>query len=152
MNCLYVKLAWRNVRRSVKDYFIYFLTLTFASCLLYSFTASGDYLLALDLTEEQRGIYGSASMVTQAFSVFSVVVFVYLVVYANRFILRRRSNEFAIYGLLGMKPSHVMGVLICESSLLGVPSGCRQECISPCPWRSLSSIACSDWRSWDFWL
>ena len=35
-------------------------------------------------------------MVTQAFSVFSVVVFIYLVVYANRFILRRRSNEFAI--------------------------------------------------------
>lgn len=119
MNCLYVKLAWRNVRRSVKDYSIYFLTLAFASCLLYSFTASGDYLLALDLTEEQRGIYGSASMVTQAFSVFSVVVFVYLVVYANRFILRRRSNEFAVYGLLGMKPSRVMSVLIYESTFLG---------------------------------
>ena len=29
----------------------------------------------MDLTEEQRGIYNSASMVTQAFSVFSVVVF-----------------------------------------------------------------------------
>ncbi len=49
--------------------------LAFAACLLYSFTASGDYLLAMDLTEEQRGIYNSASMVTQAFSVFSVVVF-----------------------------------------------------------------------------
>lgn len=119
MNCLYVKLAWRNVRHSVKDYSLYFLTLAFASCLLYSFTASGDYLLALDLTEDQRGVYGSASMVTQAFSVFSVVVFVYLVVYANRFILRRRSNEFAIYGLLGMSPSRVMSVLIYESSFLG---------------------------------
>ena len=52
MNCLYTKLAWRNVRRSVKDYSVYFLTLAFAACLLYSFTASGDYLLAMDLTEE----------------------------------------------------------------------------------------------------
>lgn len=67
MDCLYAKLAWRNVRRSVKDYSVYFLMLAFAACLLYSFTASGDYLLAMDLTEEQRGIYNSASMVTQAF-------------------------------------------------------------------------------------
>ncbi len=120
MRFLYLKLACRNVRRSVRDYSVYFFTLAFASCLLYSFTASGDYLLSLDLTEEQRGMYGSASMVMQAFSVFSVIVFVFLVIYANRFILRRRSTEFATYGLLGMEASCTARVLVYEGGILGV--------------------------------
>ena len=64
---MYFKLAWGNVRRSIRDYSVYFATLAFAACLLYSFTAAGDYLLALDLTEEQRGVYESATMITEAF-------------------------------------------------------------------------------------
>lgn len=114
---MYLKLAMGNISRSVRDYSVYFVTLAFATCLLYAFTASGDYLLALDLTEEQRGIYGSASMVTQAFSVFSVVVFAFLVAYANRFILRRRSREFGVYGLLGMGSSQVARILVYEGCL-----------------------------------
>ena len=31
------KLAFRNVRRSLKDYFVYFLTLTFGVCIFYVF-------------------------------------------------------------------------------------------------------------------
>ncbi len=114
---MYLKLALGNISRSVRDYSVYFVTLAFATCLLYAFTASGDYLLALDLTEEQRGIYGSASMVTQAFSVFSVVVFAFLVAYANRFILRRRSREFGVYGLLGMGSFQVARILVYEGCL-----------------------------------
>lgn len=120
MSGMYLKLARRNVRRSIKDYSVYFVTLALASCLLYSFTASGDYLLAMDLTEEQRGLYSSASMVMEAFSVFSVLVFVFLVVYANRFILRRRANEFALYGLLGMSSGHTMRILVYESCFVGL--------------------------------
>lgn len=119
---VYLKLAWRNVRRSVADYVVYFLTLAFAACLLYSFTASGDYLLAMDLSPEQRGVYESASMVMQAFSVFSVVVFAFLVVYANRFILRRRSLELAMYGLLGMDSMQTSRVLLYENVFVGALS------------------------------
>lgn len=100
---IYLKIARRNVVRQFRDYSVYFLTLALASCLLYSFTASGDYLLALDLTEQQRGIYGATSSVMQAFSVFSVLVFLFLVVYANRFILRRRSREFALLRIAGVE-------------------------------------------------
>ena len=89
---MFLKLAVRNVVRSAHDYSVYFATLAFAACLLYSFTASSDYLLSLDLTAEQRDMYQSASMITQAFSVFSALVFAFLITYANRFILRRRSR------------------------------------------------------------
>lgn len=54
---MYFKLAIGNVRRSVRDYSVYFATLVLAACLLYSFIASGDYLQGLDLTTEQRSVY-----------------------------------------------------------------------------------------------
>ena len=100
-----LKLAMRNVLRSAHDYSVYFATLAFAACLLYSFTASGDYLLSLDLTADQRDIYGSASMVTQAFSVFSALVFAFFVNNANRVKQRRRSPEIATNGIKGMEPA-----------------------------------------------
>lgn len=117
-----LKIAVGNVRRSLADYSIYFFALTLAACLLYAFTGSGDYLLALDLTADQRELYGSASMVTQAFSAFSVVVFAFLIAYANRFILRRRAREFALYGLLGMGASSVGAILCLEGALVGMAS------------------------------
>ena len=58
---MYAKIAIGNIKRSFGDYSIYFMTLAFAACLLYSFTASTDYLLALDLSEQQRGVYDSAN-------------------------------------------------------------------------------------------
>lgn len=120
MRFAYLKLSLGNISRSVRDYSVYFATLAFAACLLYSFTASGDFLLALDLTQEQRELYGSAAIVTQAFSVFSVVVFAFLVSYANRFILRRRSREFGIYGLLGMDAGQVARLLVYEGCLVAL--------------------------------
>lgn len=50
------------------DYSVYFATLALAACLLYSFIASGDYLLALDLTPEQRAIYAKSGTVLEGFS------------------------------------------------------------------------------------
>ena len=34
-----VKLAFRNVRRSAKDYFVYFLTMTFVTALMFAFNS-----------------------------------------------------------------------------------------------------------------
>lgn len=116
---MYLKLALRNVRRSVRDYSVYFATLAFAGCLLYAFTASGDYLLSMDLTEKQRSIWESSSGVMEAFSVFSVVVFAFLIGYANRFILRRRSREFGLYGLMGMDPRRISRILAYEGCMVG---------------------------------
>ena len=116
---MYAKIAIGNIKRSFGDYSIYFMTLAFAACLLYSFTASTDYLLALDLSEQQRGVYDSANGVMQAFSVFSVIVFAFLIVYANRFILRRRSREFALYEILGMPASSIARILAYEGCIVG---------------------------------
>ena len=38
---MYAKLALRNIRRSLRDYIIYFVTLTLTAALMYSFLALG---------------------------------------------------------------------------------------------------------------
>lgn len=76
---LHLKLAIGNVRRSARDYSVYLATLGFAACLLYSFVASTDHLRAMGLSPEQMGVLGSAGDVLQAFSVFTVLVFLFLV-------------------------------------------------------------------------
>lgn len=118
---LYLKLALGNVRRSARDYSVYFATLGFAACLLYSFVASSDYLGSLGLTSDQAAILDSKGLAStmEAFSIFTVLVFLFLVRYANRFLLRRRSREFALYELVGMGRGAVSSVLVMETACVG---------------------------------
>ena len=116
------KLAIGNVRASLRDFAVYFATLACAACLLYAFTASTDYLAALDLTDAQRESIASAGGILQGFSVFSVVVFAFLIAYANRFLVRRRKREFAVYALLGMDAGAVGRVLLIEGAIVGAAS------------------------------
>lgn len=118
---LYFKLAFGNVRRSARDYSVYFVTLGFAACLLYSFVASSDYLGSLSLTADQANVLDSKGMAStmEAFSIFTVLVFLFLVRYANRFLLRRRSREFALYKLVGMGRGAVSCVLVMETACVG---------------------------------
>lgn len=116
---LTIKLACGNVRRSIRDFSIYFVTLAFAACLLYSFLASTDYLLALDLTPDQRASFAKAGEVLLAFAVFIDVIFCFLLGYANAFLLRRRKREFGLYLIVGLKPRGVAAVLAIECVLVG---------------------------------
>lgn len=115
-----VKLAWGNARRAARDFSVYFLTLAFAVCLLYSFLASGDYLLALSLTDAQRASFAKAGEVLVAFAVLIDVIFCFLLGYANAFLLRRRKREFGLYLLLGLRHRQVAGVLLAECALASV--------------------------------
>ena len=114
-----IKLALGNVRRSAHDFSVYFLTLAFAVCLLYSFLASTDYLLALELSPDQRAAYAQAGGVLQAFAVFIDVIFCFLLGYANAFLLRRRKREFGISLMLGTGRLRVALVLMVECAVQG---------------------------------
>lgn len=116
---LTIKLACGNVRRSVRDFSVYFVTLAFAVCLLYSFLASTDYLLALDLTPDQRASFAKAGGVLQAFAVFIDAIFCFLLGYANAFLLRRRKRELGLYLVVGLEPRRVAAVLVVERALVG---------------------------------
>lgn len=117
-----LKLALGNVGRGARDFSVYFMTLSFAACLLYSFLVSTDYLLALDLTAEQRGYFAQSGQVLVAFAVLVVVVFAFLVGYANAFLVRRRAREFGLYALVGMGRVRVATVLALEGGVVGAVS------------------------------
>ena len=114
-----IRIALGNVSRCARDYSVYLVTLAFAACLLYSFNASGDYLLSMPLNAAQLEVIHKARDITGAFSVFVVLVFAVLVAYASRFIVRRRSREFGLYGTLGMPAPALAGILAAEGLLTG---------------------------------
>ncbi|MCK8058620.1 MULTISPECIES: ABC transporter permease [unclassified Fusibacter] len=119
---MYFRLAVGNIRKSVKDYLIYFLTLTFGICLFYSFNSIGAQKAMLVLSDPQLE---SLSVINEVMNYFSGVisaVLVFLMVYANRFLIKRRKKELGIYMVLGMNRLSVSAILVLETVLIGFVS------------------------------
>lgn len=123
------KLALRNAGRLWKDYLLYFLTLSMIASLTFSFHS---LLFSKDIYEMIRfgdkGELSTAGTMLIAFmSVSTVVIFVitaWLIHYMTRFLLERRSREFAVYLLAGMKKNQITCLYIKENLFLGVCALC----------------------------
>lgn len=123
-----MKLALRNVRRSVRDYAVYFVTLTLGVAVFYAFNAIGDSRVLFEAQEGAANVLLSSGVsifdiLAQVMTYFSVVVAVvlgFLVLYANRFVVRARKKEFGTYLLLGMSPRQVSSVVLMETLTVGV--------------------------------
>lgn len=119
---MFSKLALRNVHRSFRDYGVYLLTLTFGVCLFYTFNSlDGQGALAY-LAEVGNPIVEAITMLMDVFSVFVAVVLACLILYANRFLLRRRKRELGTYLLLGLSQGQVSRLLFLETGLIGLIS------------------------------
>lgn len=115
---LFKDLAAKNVKRSARDYFFYFFTLTFAVALFYTFNSIGAQFEALRLPDTLSYL-AAAQGAMAAVSVFVCFITAYLVVYANGFMMRRRKREFGIYSILGMDGRDVRRLLTRETSAIG---------------------------------
>ncbi|MDR1028271.1 MAG: ABC transporter permease [Clostridiales Family XIII bacterium] len=116
------KLALRNVKKSFRDYAIYFLTLTFGVCIFFVFNSIESQQAIMDLTNGQMGILRLLNNVMTTFSVFVSVILGALILYANRFLIRRRKKEFGIYMTLGMEKGAMSRILVSETILVGLIS------------------------------
>ena len=117
---MYARLAVGNVRRSLRDFSVFFLTLVFGVAAFYAFGTVQAQTAVLDLAADQREQVVSLLGVLDGVSVFVALVLGFLVVYANRFLVRRRKREFGIYLTLGMDQLHVGLVMVLESLVVGV--------------------------------
>lgn len=116
------KLVLRNLRKNIKDYFIYFLTLTIAISLFYAFntvTADG----ALDsLGTDMLSMMENLNLLIKIASVVIAFMIAFLILYVNRFLLKRRKKELGIYMLLGMKKRKISQIFVGETLLIGFAS------------------------------
>ena len=123
-----MKLALRNVRRSMRDYAVYFVTLTLGVAVFYAFNAIEDSRVLFEAQEGAANVFLASGasifdILAQVMTYFSVVVAVvlgFLVLYANRFVVRARKKEFGTYLLLGMSPRQVSSVVLMETLIVGV--------------------------------
>ena len=91
------KLSFQNVRKSIKDYTVYFLTLMLGVCLFYLFNALDSQALVQGMSEIQQDIVQMMVEMMAVISVFISVVLGCLILYANRYLVKRRKKEFGIY-------------------------------------------------------
>lgn len=117
---MYAKLAWRNIRRSLRDYGIYFLTLVFAVAIFYVFNSLTDQPAFLELRISTRRMAEGAVKTLEWLTVIMTGVVALLVLYANRVIIRKRSRELGTYLLLGMEQGHLACLLLAEVTLIGM--------------------------------
>lgn len=118
-----VKLAWRNVRRSARDYAVYFITLMLGVALFYAFNSISSQQVLFDaLSTDSQRMFDLLSMFMGFFSGVVAFVLAFLVLYANRFLIKRRKREFGMYLMLGMRSGHVTRILLYETLIVGISS------------------------------
>lgn len=117
---MFSKLALKNVRRSVKDYGVWFLTIVFGVCLFYVFNALESQSVLRYLAQSPRVyIVDSIKNLIGMLSVFVWVVLAFLILYASSFLIRRRKKELGTYLLLGMERWQVARLLLAETVCIG---------------------------------
>ncbi|NFV11681.1 ABC transporter permease [Clostridium sporogenes] len=119
---MYSKIALQNIKKSYKDYTIYFLTLILAVCIFYSFN-SIDSQKALTDIKSSGGNYLSKLMdIMSAVSVFVSIILGSLILYANNFLIKKRKKELGVYMILGMGKRKISKILVTETSIVGAIS------------------------------
>lgn len=116
---MYARIALGNVRRSIRDFGIYFLTLVLGVAVYYAFNSVTQQSAVLKLSGNMRTLVQELGTIIRGVSIFVAVLLAFLVLFGNRFLIRRRKREFAIYLTLGMDRRHVSGIVAMESLAVG---------------------------------
>ncbi|EJT6171119.1 ABC transporter permease [Clostridium perfringens] len=119
---MYFKIALNNVRKSFKDYSIYFLTLTLGVCIFYAFNSIGDQRALLEFGKRQAEYIKVLQSLISGISVFISCVLGGLILYANNFLVKKRKKELGIYMTLGMGKNKISKILTYETALVGIIS------------------------------
>ncbi len=91
------KLSFENMKKSFKDYAIYFLTLVLGVAIFYMFNSLDSQEAMLTVSQSSRDLIKLMINMLGMVSVFVAVILGLLIVYANNFLINRRKKEFGIY-------------------------------------------------------
>ena len=116
------KLAFKNIKKSVSDYAIYFFTLVLGVAIFYVFNAIDSQTAMMKVSESTKDIIDLMLNMLSGVSVFVSFVLGFLIIYASRFLMKRRNKEFGIYMTLGMSKGKISKILVVETFLIGLLS------------------------------
>lgn len=112
---MFVKLAFRNVRRQLGNYLIYFMTVSITVALMFAVNNviySPQMLQRAELMRELKsGLIG--------ITVFVSLIVSFVLGYATSFMLKLRKREFGMYLTLGMNRRNILSLFVLETMLLG---------------------------------
>lgn len=116
------KLSLKNIKKSFKDYAIYFLTLVLGIAIFYMFNSLDSQQAMLQVSQSTKDIITLMINMLGLVSVFVAVILALLIVYANNFIVNRRKKEFGIYMTLGMGKRQISKIILLETIFIGIIS------------------------------
>lgn len=116
------KLSLKNISKSIKDYAIYFFTLILGVAIFYVFNAIDDQSVMMKVSSTTAEIIKFMTNVLSGVSVFVSIILAFLIVYASRFLIKRRNKEFGVYLTLGMSKKKISLILFIETLIIGIVS------------------------------
>ncbi len=116
------KLSIKNISKSIKDYTIYFFTLILGVAIFYVFNAIDSQTAMMNVTSSTHELLNLLTSLLSGVSVFVSFILASLIIYANRFLMKRRNKEFAIYLTLGMSKRKISLILFFETLVIGIIS------------------------------
>ena len=110
------KLAFRNVKRSIKDYVIYLITITISFSLIFALNLVSSSEAVIELS---KGLDRFAYLL-YGINAIVILVISYLINYTTKFMFQKRSKEFGMYMLLGIKKKKIAKMFLLENLLIGL--------------------------------
>ena len=109
------KLSIKNIKKSIKDYAIYFFTLILGVAIFYVFNALDSQTVMMDVSSSTLDLIELMMSMLSGVSVFVSFILGFLIIYASRFLIKRRNKEFGIYLTLGMSKRKISLILFFET-------------------------------------
>ncbi len=116
------KISINNIRKSIRDYAVYFFTLIIGVSVFYVFNAINSQTAFLMVSQNTKDIIELLNTMLSGVSYFVSAVLGLLIVYASRFLMKRRNKEFALYLILGMSKGKISAILLTETIIIGIGS------------------------------
>ena len=114
---MYAKLAKINAKKSIKDYLIYFITITICVSLFYAITSLSSSRYEF-ITEDSYN-FKTLQLILKYSTYVITAILILLIAYVNKYMIRRRQREFATYILLGAEQKSIAFMFFIETLIIG---------------------------------
>ncbi|GIN94750.1 hypothetical protein J6TS1_06200 [Siminovitchia terrae] len=117
---MFSRLIYRNAKRSRKENLIYFATLVTAVASFYIILSLGRQDVILFLREFESDSIDKLLAQMPIVYLFALFLLFFLILFANQYQLNRRSKEFGLYLMLGMRKERLVLQLLAEGFITSI--------------------------------